>query len=255
MLVILGLLTGGILAGQSLIRAAELRAVSTEFSRYATATQSFRDRFFSVPGDMANATKLWGVSTACSGGSTSGTCDGNGDGALGYPSVIGASGEMFQFWRQLALAGLLEGNYSGTGGSGGWVDSGIGVNVPKSRMSSGGWSAYNWPIYLANIGDYYRYCGSFSGCTIEMGNMFTFGAAHTSTLTDSPVLKSEEAWNIDTKIDDGKPAIGRVMAESFPNGFGAASSCTTSISYTDLTGLYNLSGNSAQCALNFIKLF
>lgn len=45
-LVILGLLTGGILAGQSLIRAAELRAVSTEYSRYATAVQSFRDKYF-----------------------------------------------------------------------------------------------------------------------------------------------------------------------------------------------------------------
>lgn len=49
-LVILGLLTGGILAGQSLIRAAELRAVSTEYSRYITATQSFRDKYFAVPG-------------------------------------------------------------------------------------------------------------------------------------------------------------------------------------------------------------
>ena len=36
-LVILGLLTGGILTGQSLIRAAELRAVTTEFEQYQTA--------------------------------------------------------------------------------------------------------------------------------------------------------------------------------------------------------------------------
>ncbi len=42
-LVILGLPTGGILAGQSLIRAAELRSVSTEYNRFVTATQSFRD--------------------------------------------------------------------------------------------------------------------------------------------------------------------------------------------------------------------
>ena len=39
-LVILGLLTGGILAGQSLIRAAELRAVTTEYQRYTAATNT-----------------------------------------------------------------------------------------------------------------------------------------------------------------------------------------------------------------------
>ena len=37
-LVILGLLTGGILACQNLIRAAELRAITSEFSNLQTAT-------------------------------------------------------------------------------------------------------------------------------------------------------------------------------------------------------------------------
>ena len=40
-LVILGLLTGGILAGQNLIRAAELRSVITEFKTYQTAVMTF----------------------------------------------------------------------------------------------------------------------------------------------------------------------------------------------------------------------
>ena len=50
-LVILGLLTGGILAGQSLIRAAELRSISTDYSRYIAAVQAFRDKYFALPGD------------------------------------------------------------------------------------------------------------------------------------------------------------------------------------------------------------
>ncbi|PZP83692.1 MAG: type II secretion system protein, partial [Azospirillum brasilense] len=45
-LVILGLLTGGILGGQSLIRAAELRTISTDANRYITAAQTFRDKYF-----------------------------------------------------------------------------------------------------------------------------------------------------------------------------------------------------------------
>lgn len=54
-LVILGLLTGGILAGQSLIRAAELRSVTTEYGRWVTAMHSFRDKYMAIPGDMRDA--------------------------------------------------------------------------------------------------------------------------------------------------------------------------------------------------------
>lgn len=66
-LVILGLLTGGILAGQSLIRAAELRSVSTEQSRWVTAANSFRDKYFALPGDFRDATKFWNLQVSGSG--------------------------------------------------------------------------------------------------------------------------------------------------------------------------------------------
>ncbi len=42
-LVILGLLAGGVLSGQSLIRAAELRSVIAEYQRYYTAVKIFND--------------------------------------------------------------------------------------------------------------------------------------------------------------------------------------------------------------------
>ena len=60
-LVILGLLTGGILAGQNLIRAAELRSVTTQFQNYHAAVMTFRDKYFALPGDMANAEDFWGL--------------------------------------------------------------------------------------------------------------------------------------------------------------------------------------------------
>ncbi len=88
-LVILGLLTGGILSGQNLIRAAELRAVTTEFSAYQTAVMTFKDKYFALPGDMRNATDFWGsaggsgvIGDGCEAGTPTGTqtCNGNGDG-------------------------------------------------------------------------------------------------------------------------------------------------------------------------------
>jgi prepilin-type N-terminal cleavage/methylation domain-containing protein len=60
-LVILGLLVGGVLAGQSLIRAAQLRAVTAQVGQYAAASKTFRDKYFALPGDLPNATSFWPV--------------------------------------------------------------------------------------------------------------------------------------------------------------------------------------------------
>ncbi len=142
-LVILGLLTGGILAGQSLIRAAEVRSVGTDYNRYVAATQTFRDKYMAIPGDMNNATRFWTrqvnashcVTNSAAAVSTPGTCDGNGDGNVyGWSPNASESGESFQFWRQLALAGLVEGSYTGLAGSGGVAHHTIGTNARLQRF-------------------------------------------------------------------------------------------------------------------------
>src|ERR1700712_5143764 len=74
-LVILGLLVGGVLSGQSLIRAAELRSVTTEYQRYTTAVGTFRDKYFALPGDMNNAASFGWKDGA---GSSVANGDGNG---------------------------------------------------------------------------------------------------------------------------------------------------------------------------------
>src|SRR5688572_8582479 len=120
-LVILGLLTGGILAGQSLIRAAELRSVTSEFQRYSTALGAFRDKYFAIPGDMTNAVSFWTVAAACpsvAATAAAGVCNGNGDGqitalATGTCNGTNCGNEIFGIWEHLAYAGLVEGSYTG----------------------------------------------------------------------------------------------------------------------------------------------
>ena len=73
-LVILGLLVGGVLAGQSLIHAAELRAISTELTNYKTAIGAFRDKYLAIPGDMNNAVKFWGAQAGSTADGTDATC-------------------------------------------------------------------------------------------------------------------------------------------------------------------------------------
>jgi prepilin-type N-terminal cleavage/methylation domain-containing protein len=139
-LVILGLLTGGILGGQSLIRAAELRAVSTEFQRYVTASHTFRDKYFGLPGDITNATLIWGAAhgtpatcrtTASTGAAT---CDGNGDGNINTIDSGTTYSERHRYWQQLSAAGLIEGSYTGVGGSVGVAQVVPGTNAPRSIL-------------------------------------------------------------------------------------------------------------------------
>src|SRR6202011_3322528 len=55
-LVIIGLIVGGILVGQDLIKAAEVRAQISQIDKYNSAVNTFRAKFQSIPGDMAVAT-------------------------------------------------------------------------------------------------------------------------------------------------------------------------------------------------------
>ncbi|MBN8544241.1 MAG: prepilin-type N-terminal cleavage/methylation domain-containing protein [Alphaproteobacteria bacterium] len=242
-LVILGLLTGGILAGQSLIRASELRAITTEFQRYQAATHTFRDKYFALPGDMANATAFWlKDNAACAAhtgtAGTPGTCNGNGSGSLQYPTALSTTGETVQFWRHLSLAGLIEGNYTGLAGPVAGADSVIGTNVPRSRLNNAGWGTASDP---ANPGSADTYAYNY-------GNNFRFGAQNPGFQPSTAILTPSEAWNIDTKMDDGMPGQGKVFARFW-------STCANSTTLSDYTGTYRLDQTGILCSLFFLHAY
>ncbi len=245
-LVILGLLTGGILAGQSLIRAAELRAVTTEFNKYQTAMQTFRDKYFAIPGDFKDATKFWGYLVSGSGCTTNssqavatpGACDGDGDGTLDFNGT-GNAAEVFGFWQHLANAGLIEGTYTGIAGSGSATDAVLGENSPKSKMANGGWTARNLNTESTVSVNYYDY---------NYGHVFVFGATISGFDTVAGLLKNEEVWNIDTKMDDGRPGYGKIMA-------GRWGACSDASADDDLDSDYDLTTTSANCSIVFKDFF
>src|SRR5665213_289434 len=51
-LVIIGLIVGGILVGQDLIKAAEVRAQISQIEKYNQAVNTFRAKFGGLPGDL-----------------------------------------------------------------------------------------------------------------------------------------------------------------------------------------------------------
>ena len=65
-LIIIGLLVGGVLMGQSLVKSAAMKDLITDMDYYATATKTFQDKYNALPGDMVNATTVWGELDAIS---------------------------------------------------------------------------------------------------------------------------------------------------------------------------------------------
>ncbi|MFM9890078.1 MAG: type II secretion system protein [Rickettsiales bacterium] len=235
-LVILGLLTGGILAGQSLIKAAELRKVSGDATRFRSAVYTFRDKYFAIPGDMTNASAFWGAADgttgltgACLTSASAGTCNGNGDGQItGGP-------ESYRFWQQLNLAGLLEGKYTGvpgaspvTNGATYMTDDTIGTNLPKAPLNNAGYNIY------------YSYSDLAISYFSTRQNVITMApCCHATNKTlEGGALGAQDMWNIDTKLDDGKPRSGFVQV------YAAYVNCESS-------GAYLLTNTSNSCQAFF----
>ena len=237
-LVIIGLLVGGVLTGQSLIRAAELRSVSSQLQRYQAAVMTFRDKYFALPGDMTNATAYWGTATNCPGTSaqpstTAATCNGDGDGKL---SVAAAnSDEVFRFWQHLANAGLIEGNYTGVPNSSA-TSSASTTNVPSGRISSSLWYIFYWGTLS----------GSSQAFDGNYGNAFEFGAPTSNGDPAANILKAEDLYNLDLKLDDGKPATGTIVIRQ--TGW-TGTACTDSTASTSLTANYLLTNTAVACVM------
>lgn len=234
-LVILGLLVGGVLSGQSLIRAAELRSVSSEYQRYVTAMGTFRDKYFALPGDMNNAVAFWGNTD---------TGNGDGDGTIeSTATAIGAAGaqtsnEISNFWIHLAKAALIEGSYTAIANTTLTAP----TNNPKAKLSNAVWNA-GFLGSVANTSTVY-----FEG---SYGDVLFFGSG-TAAATPAAVLKPEEAWNLDTKLDDGQPHIGSITTlESQGLAAGTACSSITAAATTLAASVYSLSNSGAACSLVF----
>jgi len=243
-LVILGLLTGGILGGQALIRAAELRAVTTERDRYMTAISTFRDKYFALPGDMTNATRFWGdqasgtasCADAAVADGTPGTCNGDGNGNVGTSGP--ANPEALRAWQHLQMAGLVEGTYTGYT-NGGSTPAVPGTNVPRSKLGQAGW------------GIYYR-GGAGNWVWQQSGNFLQVGLMDVNGLFGG-TMNPTDAWNIDTKTDDGSPVNGSLLG-SGPTTQACVTPVPASGPHVDLPAnrTYDLTQTSnTLCALYF----
>ncbi len=195
---IIGLLIGGILKGQQLIKNAQITSMISQVKSYDTAVTIFRDKYGTMPGDMPTASfKLPNCNLA-------NLCEnGDSDSIIGVPNEqmwrdIDASiaSENTQFWKHLVLSDLISG-VNPSAATGEW-----GGSHPTSKLQGGFFirfaSASNLAFYRGSA-HYLTLRNNISGAT-SIGN--------------SAPLSPAESAIIDRKMDDGLPFTGYVRAVS-----------------------------------------
>ena len=240
-LVIIGLIVGGVLVGQDLIKAAQVRAQISQIEKYNTAVNTFLEKYDALPGDLnlttANKYGFAARGNACGSSSCPGEGDGNGviegiawgDTACGFCTT---AGETVMFWSDLTYANnmnlnMIEGNFS-AGSITGWPNnaasavtgSGIGLYLPQAKIGNGNYiyvwsggytSGFPWTTLVAG-GDGQNYFG-IAAVTIFGGTQGNLAGGGYSMYTWAGAgMTVKQAYSMDAKIDDGLPQSGNVKA-------------------------------------------
>lgn len=242
-LVILGLLTGGILAGQSLIRAAELRRTMNFIQETNTGWNTFKDKYFQIPGDFTRATEFWGRSSNATfhglgcvtqpGTPTAdGTCNGDGDNYVNYYTV-----ERQLAWDHMKRAGVV--GFPTTDQSG--------YQTLIQGQSSGSYalianndSAPSLKVFMSISGNVAPDGVPAKGIGIRFSRNTPTGGSLVG------VLSPEELWRMDTKMDDGMPQSGRAFAFNGRDPSGAAY-YTTCLNLVGSSYEYNVAETGKVC--------
>lgn len=184
-LVIIGLLIGGILAAQSMLKTARLQAVIRTMRQFDIAVSAFQTQFRSLPGDSP-------------------AFGGNGDGEITGTSgtIASFTYEIANFWQNLQQGGFT---YSGktftpTVPAGGFDITSQTPNSPELKTDvKAGVVAFRCNLGSINCYQFADWSGVNVGVWPNL-----FGA------NPKPILTTANAFAIDSKIDDGKPSTGDV---------------------------------------------
>lgn len=191
-IIIIGLIVAGIVAGQSLIKQIALKSITVENNKFSTAFNSFKLQHDYFPGDFPNAYDLWEASSGladCDDNSTNTGCNGDGDGLVSW------NNETFKIWEHLFLAGLYQKHYLGEPASPAYK---YDTAMPRSKHTANKTSYFVGTAWYYNLGTH---------------NAFVvMGLRDTETWPNVAALSAREAKAIDDKIDDGIPTNGKVAS-------------------------------------------
>ncbi len=198
-LVIVGLLVAGVLGGQEVIKAMKINGTISQMNEITAAANSFKLKYDSIPGDMPDATDYWGVNgsgSAINDGScnnfnkeTRTTCNGDGNGLVrGGSGDLGGNFEYETFWQHLRLAEM----YITTDPVGNQF---YGSELLATKLSD------NYGFYVDSSLGYTSLTTSYNP---NLTGKNLFGIWYKTSIS----MKSDEARDLDFKMDDGRPLTG-----------------------------------------------
>lgn len=219
-LVVLGLLVGGVMAGRELIRAAEIRAQLAQLDEIRLAATTFKVKYFYLPGDIPDP-----LATRFKLEPRNATYVSDGNGVVGNNENLQCStiGEPNLFWVDLTTIGLLKGaflrNTAALPNNFRAVGSAVGSYIPQAKISGGYYiTLWSGGVYPSNPA---------SGSSYNAGDsQHYFTLARTPQLAGSnynpcsiraPELRVSTAYNLDVKADDGMPMHGQIIAAYIHN--------------------------------------
>jgi prepilin-type N-terminal cleavage/methylation domain-containing protein len=223
-LVIIGLIVGGVVGGQSLIHSAKLSKVTQEVATIKTAIRAYELQYDALPGDHAEAYDYFdgsGGDSICGedNNNTTSSCNGNGDGIVEFGnSLTTGKREEQHVFQHLALANILAGSFPST-------PSGIaGSTYYKSAIEG----AYHHVYY----------------------GVIRFSTPSYDAYSVNGVLSPADAKAIDKKIDNGHAGTGSVIGKPGGNG-GNQLPCLDGSQYSTASN-YDVSKSDIGCIFNFI---
>lgn len=215
-LVIIGLIVGGVLVGRDLINAATVRAQIAQIEGFNTATNTFRGKYGYLPGDIPepDASRFGFIARGS-------YTNGNSNGDSQITGILDYAGEPLWFWIDLSTARLIPGSYSGD------ASSPYSYAHPDTLVSATALSLWFPPAKIGNGIYVYVYNNGYKRYTSQTDSTNYFCIASINALqpsSSSSYLYSYDkisvtnAYNIDKKMDDGKPQYGKVLASHLAGG-------------------------------------
>ncbi len=211
-IVIVGMLVGGILLGNDLIASFKIRSQISQIERYTVAAYTFKSKYNALPGDMkASEVVAAGFATIPTRAGTRAEGDGNslleGIYSGGVRRFL-VHGETAWFWVDLsANSGLIEGNFKSatatpTVDDGFWYANGspnLSKILPRAKVGD-----TNFITAYSLATDYH--------CFVISKITGMAGAGNPGNSTNELAMTPQQAYAIDSKMDDGLPQVGRVTA-------------------------------------------
>jgi prepilin-type N-terminal cleavage/methylation domain-containing protein len=239
-LVIIALLIGGIASLRSYVANATLSTTINEGKYYIDAFNQFQTRYNSPPGDYPNAASAW-----------AGTTGGDGNGLIRATAAApGNRPEWFYTFQHLALAGFIQGTYTGaTVGGVGTFHARIGTNVPAASADGVAFYFDNPDFtdgtpdgFLASDAAFYD--GQYANILIIAGL-----PGNATSMPNQPFLTAKQAYQLDDKFDDGMPGSGSIMSLHTTALANCTTTTTPATPWLGGNATYNTANDARTCYL------